>query len=81
MKFKCSQQILAKSLGTVSKAVAMRTTMPVLKGVLIEVKKDYIKLTATDLNIQIEKKLTADIESEESVIIQFKLFDEIVRTH
>ena len=79
MKFKCSQQILAKSLGTVSKAVAMRTTMPVLKGVLIEVKKDYIKLTATDLNIQIEKKLTADIESEGSVIVQFKLFDEIVR--
>lgn len=79
MKFKCSQQILAKSLGTVSKAVAMRTTMPVLKGVLLEVKNNYIKLTATDLNIQIEKKFTADIESEGSVIVQFKLFDEIIR--
>lgn len=79
MKFKCSQQILAKSLGTVSKAVAMRTTMPVLKGVLLEVKNNYVKLTATDLNIQIEKKFTADIESEGSVIVQFKLFDEIIR--
>ena len=33
MKFTCNQQILAKALNTVSKAVTVRTTIPILKGI------------------------------------------------
>ncbi len=79
MKFRCNQQILSKALGTVSKAVAFRTTMPVLKGVLLEAKENKLKLTATDLNIQIEKNINAEIMEEGSIIVQFKLFDDIIK--
>ena len=36
MKFTCNQQILSKALNTVSKAVSARTTIPILKGILIK---------------------------------------------
>ena len=35
MKFSCSQQTLTKALNIVSKAVTIRTTIPVLKGILL----------------------------------------------
>ena len=36
MKFTCNQQSLAKALNTVSKAVSNRTTIPILKGIMIK---------------------------------------------
>ena len=47
MKFTCSQQTLTKALNTVSKAVSSRTTLPVLKGIMIQAEEDgSILLTA-----------------------------------
>ena len=37
MKFTCEQQQLSKALNTVSKAITTRTTIPILKGILIKV--------------------------------------------
>ena len=49
MKITCNQQILSKALNTVSKAVSSRTTIPVLKGILIEAFSDgNLKLAASD---------------------------------
>ena len=36
MKFSCSQQTLTKALNIVSKAVTIRTTIPILKGILLK---------------------------------------------
>ena len=55
MKITCNQQILSKALNTVSKAVSSRTTIPVLKGILIEAFSDgNLKLAASDLDLSIE---------------------------
>ena len=40
MKFTCDQQELTKALNVVSKAVSVRTTIPTLKGILINVTAD-----------------------------------------
>ena len=57
MKFTCSQQTMSKALNTVSKAVSNRTTLPVLKGILIEAKADgSLIMSASDLEISIRKK-------------------------
>ncbi|NLD19728.1 MAG: DNA polymerase III subunit beta [Clostridiales bacterium] len=80
MKFTCNQQILAKALNTVSKAVSTRTTLPILKGILIEAKKEgTITLTASDLEISIKKKINANIEEEGSIVVASKLFGDIIR--
>lgn len=80
MKFKCSQQTLTKALNIVSKAVTSRTTIPILKGILLEVSPEGIlKMSASDLDITIEE--TIDVEQAEpgSVVVQSKLFGDIIR--
>lgn len=80
MKFKCSQQTLSKALNTVSKAVSTRTTLPILKGILIEAKADgTLILTASDLEISIQKKVEAEVYQEGSVVVISKLFGDIIR--
>ena len=80
MKFTCKQQTLSKALGTVSKAVSTRTTLPVLKGILIEADTDgTITLSASDLDISIRRKIEADVEETGSAVVASKLFGDIVR--
>ncbi len=80
MKFTCSQQTLAKALNTVSKAVSTRTTLPILKGILIEAKADgTLVLTASDLEISIQKKINAEVYQEGSAVVVSKLFGDIIR--
>ena len=79
MKFSCNQQILAKTLNTVSKAVTVRTTIPILKGILIEAKNGRITFSASDLDMSIEKTVDAVIEEEGSFVVSAKLFSDIVR--
>ena len=80
MKFKCSQQTLTKALNTVSKAVSTRTTLPILKGILLEAKADgTLILTASDLEISIQKKVEAEVQEEGSVVVISKLFGDIIR--
>jgi len=80
MKFTCSQQKLSKALNIVSKAVSTRTTLPVLKGILLEAKEDgTLILTASDLEISIQKKIDADVEVPGSAVVISKLFGDIIR--
>ena len=58
MKFSCNQQTLSRALNTVSKAVTSRTTIPILKGILLEVNEDNtLTLSASDLDLSIEKRI------------------------
>ncbi len=80
MKFKCNQTVLTKALNIVSKAVTSRTTIPILKGILLEVSADSkLKMSASDLDITIEE--TIDIEEGEvgCIVVQSKLFGDIIR--
>ena len=79
MKFKCNQQELAKALGTVSKAVSSRTTIPVLKGILLNVKDDKVILTSSNLDMSIRREIDAIVEEEGSAVAAAKLFGEIIR--
>jgi DNA polymerase-3 subunit beta len=81
MKFTCSQQSLSKALNTVSKAVTSRTTIPILKGILLNATSDgKLILSASDLDLSIEKTmLDINIIEEGSVVVLSKLFTDIVR--
>ena len=63
MKYTCNQQILAKALNTVSKAVSNRTTIPILKGIMIKATEEgSLILTASDLEISIKKEIKESLE-------------------
>ena len=79
MKFTCSQQKLSKALNIVSKAVSTRTTIPVLKGILLKSEEKSLILSASDLDLSIEKAIDVNVIEEGSVVIPAKLFGDIVR--
>ncbi len=80
MKFSCTQQSLSKALNTVSKAVTSRTTIPILKGILLEVNQDNtLTLSASDLDLSIEKTIEITTEEIGSVVLSAKLFSDIIR--
>ena len=80
MKFSCSQQVLTKAFNIVSKAVTSRTTIPILKGILLRVSEDGIlTMSASDLDLTIEKKLEVEGAEAGEVVVQAKLFGDIIR--
>lgn len=79
MKFSCSQRDLTECLNSVQKAVSVKTTLPILKGILIETDGDFLKLTGNDLNLGIEARIPALIVEQGSVVVSSRIFGEIIR--
>ncbi|SHH30461.1 DNA polymerase III subunit beta [Tepidibacter thalassicus] len=79
MKIICNQKLLANKVGTVQKGVSNKTTIPILKGILIETIDNKIKLIGNDLELGIETFLDGEIIEEGSIVIDSKLFGDIIR--
>ncbi len=79
MRIQVEQKKLSKAVNIVQKGISSKTTLPILDGILIETKDNSIKLTGTDLDIGIETHVEANIIEKGSIVINSKLFGEIVR--
>ena len=79
MKFTCDRNSLTYAINIAQKAVAARSTLPVLEGLLIKAKNGRVVITGNDLEIGIECIFEAEIESEGSVVVNSRLFGDIIR--
>ena len=79
MKFTCDRNSLTYAINIAQKAVAARSTLPVLEGLLIKAKNGSVVVTGNDLEIGIECIFEAEIESEGSVVVNSRLFGDIIR--
>ncbi len=80
MKFTISQQELNKNLTFVSKAVTARSTMPILKGILLSVQENgTLTMTASDMDLSIEKRVPVSVEQPGSIVMPARLFTEAVK--
>lgn len=79
MKIVCSQRILSSSISTVQKAVSSKTTLPILKGILLETHGQQLKLVGSDLEIGIENYINAEILSPGAVVLSAKILGDIIR--
>lgn len=81
MKFMCSKQILLEGINIVKAAVSTKTTLSILEGILVKtnIEDNSITLIGNDLEIGIEYTLEADIQSQGSIVIEARLFSEIIR--
>ncbi len=79
MKLNCSQHDLSSAINIVQKAVSSKTTLPILKGILLEATDGQLRLTGNDLSIGIETTIPAEIQTEGSIVVSSKLFGEIIR--
>lgn len=78
MKFICDGLDLSDALNRVSKACAVRTTMSILECVKVTAYNDTVSLLASDGEISIRKKVTADIMEEGEICVPGKLFSDYV---
>ena len=64
MKVSCLQENLAKGLNIVGRAVAARSTLPVLGNIKIETDNARLKLSATNLELGLVCWIGAKVEEE-----------------
>ena len=79
MKLICEKDKILKALNSVTKAVASKTTMPVLEGILIQTNDNEVKLTTYDLEIGIEYIIECDVKQQGATVVNAIMFSEIIR--
>lgn len=79
MKIICEKDIILKAINSVTKAVASKTTMPILEGILIQTNDNEVKLTTYDLEIGIEYIIEADVKEQGATVVNAIMFSEIIR--
>jgi DNA polymerase-3 subunit beta len=80
MKISCLQENLAKGLSIVSRAVAPRSTLPVLGNILLAADAGRIKLSATNLELGITAWVGGKVEEEGATTVPAKTFVDLVNT-
>ena len=80
MKIIFEKDKMIKALNSVTKAVATKTTMPILEGILIQTNNDNIKLTCYDKELGIEYIIKENNVLEQgSTVVNAIMFSEIIR--
>ncbi|HEY2446304.1 MAG TPA: DNA polymerase III subunit beta [Rhizomicrobium sp.] len=79
MKITVERSAFLKALGHVQSVVERRNTIPILSNVLIEAGKGRLKLTATDLDMEIVESLAADVLRNGAATAPAHMLYDIVR--
>ncbi|MER1987757.1 MAG: DNA polymerase III subunit beta [Solibacillus sp.] len=87
MRFEIMRDRLIDGLNDVMKAVSSKTTTPILTGIKIDVTTEGMTLTGSDADITIQTFIPAEengqqlmaIETTGSIVLQARMFNEIVR--
>jgi DNA polymerase-3 subunit beta len=80
MKATIERATLLKSLGHVQSVVERRNTIPILSNVLIEAREDgSIRLMATDLDLQVDESVPANVSQPGATTVSAHTFFDIVR--
>ena len=79
MKLVCEKDVILKAINSVTKAVASKTTMPILEGILIQTNDKEVKFTTYDLEIGIEYIMECTVEEQGATVVNAIMFSEIIR--
>ena len=78
MKFSCEKALLSTAVSVASRAVASKSSIPAMEGILIEA-GDQLRLTGYNLETGIQVTVPAEIQAGGSLVLSARLFGEIVR--
>lgn len=79
MKFRCDGLELSEAISTVSKAISSKTTSQILEGIKMVCENDLLILTATDLEMSVEKRVRAEVDSRGETVVPGRLFGEYIK--
>lgn len=79
MQIICDGLDLCDAVITVSRAINSKVTNPILEGIKLVAEDDTLTLSATDMELSIEKKIKADVKVEGQTVIPGKFFSELIK--
>ena len=79
MNFKISKTLFFESLNHFQSVVEKRNTIPILSNIKISATLTSIRLTATDLSIQLSEEIPAEVITEGEVTIPSQMIFDIIR--
>lgn len=79
MKFICTKSKLQEAISTAQKAVTGKSPMPILQGLYISAKENQLTIIGSDIDLSVETKIEAVIEEEGTLVVDSKIFGEIIR--
>lgn len=79
MKFTCKKSSIQEAISIAQKAVTGKSTMPILQGILLNASKQKITIIGSDIDLSIETKFDAEIEEEGTLVVDSKIFGEIIK--
>lgn len=79
MQIVCDGLDLCDAVITVSRAINPKATNPILEGIKIVASDDELTLSATDLELSIEKKIKAEVKEEGETVVPGRFFGELIK--
>ena len=78
LKFSCEKALLQAAAATASRAVAAKSSIPALEGLLLE-GGDSLTLSGYNTQTGIRTRLEADVREEGHIVLNARLFGDIIR--
>ncbi len=78
MQLSCLQENLRRGLARVSRAVAGKSTLPVLSHILLSAESGQLSLVATNLELAISTWVGAQVEHSGAVALPARLLSDII---
>jgi len=79
MNIRCERQSLIDAVSNVQRAVAAKSTIPALEGVLLRASGSSLFLAGYDLDLGITTTIEAEVKEPGSIVLTARLFGDIVR--
>lgn len=79
MKFLIEKNVLQEAISNVQKSITGKSTLPILQGIYIAARNNTLTLIGSDIEVSIETKINANIIEEGEVVLDSRLFGEIIR--
>ena len=79
MKFRCDGLELSEAISVVSKAISNKTTSQILEGIKMVCADDKLILSATDLEMSVEKTIRAEVDNAGETVVPGRLFGEYIK--
>ena len=79
MLFSCEKSFLQTAVATASRAVATKSAVPSLEGLLLEAMDEKLVISGYDLKTGIRTAVAADVRNPGAVIVNARLFGDIIR--
>lgn len=79
MIFTCKKQLILEGISIVQKAITGKSTVHILEGIYINATSEGLTLIGSDMDVSIETKVDADVLEIGSIVIDAKIFGEIIR--